>query len=432
MLISGWGRYPVIDSQARTPLTAADLRECLLDSFTGVARGMGRSYGDSALAPAVLSTVYLNHILEFDPDGGVLRCQAGVTIADILNTFSGKGWFPPVTPGTKYVTVGGCVASDVHGKNHHLEGSFCDHVIAMTVMLADGETVTCTPEDTPELFRATCGGMGLTGVILEVTFRLKRIDGCYIQSVTHKTHHLHEALELLESHHDSPYSVAWIDTLSHGPHQGRSLVMLGEHINDGDFTRSQKQSLAVHMDMPAFLLNHHAIRAFNALYYHRIREAALPERIHYEQYFYPLDKIHDWNRLYGKRGFTQYQFVIPKEAGKGGVADILKRISDSNRGSFLAVLKVFGRGNDNYLSFPMEGYTLAVDFKLDDGLFSMLDELDRTVLDFGGRLYLTKDARMNAETFKRGYPEWELFQQTCRAVDPDRHFCSLQSKRLGI
>ncbi len=432
MRISGWGRYPVIDSEERTPLSPTDLRDCLRNSFIGIARGMGRSYGDSALAPTVLSTAYLNHILEFDSASGVLHCQAGVTIADILNTFAGKGWFPPVTPGTKYVTVGGCVASDVHGKNHHLEGSFCDHVIAMTVMSGDGETMVCTPEGTPELFRATCGGMGLTGIILDVTFRMKKIHGCYMQSVTHKARHLHEALALLEMHHDSPYSVAWIDTLSHGLRRGRSLVMLGEHLDDGDITMPRKTSLAVPLDMPAFLLSHRSIGAFNALYYHRIRKAALTERIHYEQFFYPLDKILHWNRLYGKRGFTQYQFVVPKEAGRAAITAILKHMADADRGSFLAVLKAFGKGNDNYLSFPMEGYTLAVDFKLDDNLFDLLEQLDHIVLDHGGRLYLTKDARMGEETFKRGFPDWKLFQNARQAVNADKHFRSLQSGRLGI
>jgi decaprenylphospho-beta-D-ribofuranose 2-oxidase len=432
MQISGWGRYPVIDSEERAPLTPTDLRDCLRDSFTGIARGMGRSYGDSALAPTVLSTAYLNHILDFDPVGGVLRCQAGVTVADILDTFAGKGWFPPVTPGTKYVSIGGCVASDVHGKNHHREGSFCDHVISMTVMLADGETRICTPGDTPELFHATCGGMGLTGVILDVTFKMKKIHGCYIQGTTHKARRLDEALDLLESRADSPYSVAWIDTLSRGPNRGRSLVMLGEHLDDGDVSQPRRGALAVPLDMPAFLLNHRSIRAFNALYYHRVKKTTLAERVHYEQFFYPLDKILNWNRLYGKRGFTQYQFVMPKAGGKEGIAAVLKHMTDAERGSFLAVLKAFGRGNDNYLSFPMEGYTLAVDFKLDDGLFGLLDQLDRIVLDHGGRLYLTKDARMGPETFKRGYPRWESFQKARRAVGADTHFRSLQSQRLGI
>lgn len=432
MLISGWGKYPVIDSLENIPLTAADLRTYLNTSFMGIARGMGRSYGDSALAPHVISTTQLNHLLAFDEHSGILHCQAGVTLEDILNTFIPKGWFPPVTPGTKYVTVGGCIASDVHGKNHHLVGSFCDHVLSITVMLADGKTVICTPESNSELFRATCGGMGLTGIILDATFKMRRIPGTHMESTTYKAADLDQALTLFEQYESSTYSVAWIDCLSGGARLGRSLITVGDHSEDGDTTPAKGKHFMIPMDMPSFLLNRYSIKAFNSIYYHKIRNRGVSHRLHYDQFFYPLDKILQWNRLYGKNGFTQYQFVLPKEKGKEGMSLILKRIAASNRGSFLAVLKAFGKGNDNYLSFPMEGYTLAVDFKLNDGLLGMLNELDRIVIDHGGRIYLTKDARMSEATFKSGYPNWEAFLKMRQRVKADQRFRSLQSERLGL
>lgn len=434
MELTGWGKYPSIDAEVINPLCAADVLENIKVISQGglIARGLGRSYGDSSLAPHVLSTTYLDHFLNFDYATGILTCSAGVSLADILAVFVPKGWFLPVTPGTKFITVGGAVASDVHGKNHHLEGTFTDHVSSLKIATVSDGITECSREDHPELFHATCGGMGLTGIILEATFKLKPIQGAYINETIIKAQNLEDALNLFEEHQSSTYSVAWIDCLSTGNSLGRSLVMLGEHAENGNLATGKSGKLAVPVDMPAFLLNRYTIQAFNTLYYNRVRKLHTERLTHYEPFFYPLDGIHQWNRIYGKKGFTQYQFVLPKEAGPEGMTTVLKRISASKRGSFLAVLKAFGRENANYLSFPMEGYTLALDFKLDKALFDLLDELDRIVLNYGGRLYLTKDARMSENMFKQSYPKWDEFVKARTKYGADKRFNSLQSQRLGL
>jgi decaprenylphospho-beta-D-ribofuranose 2-oxidase len=434
MLMSGWGRYPVVESTEYRPDNAC-LAEELIRANPGLAfipRGLGRSYGDSALAEAVLSTERLDRFLRFDVTSGVLTCAAGVTISDVLEVFVPRGWFLPVTPGTRFVTIGGAVASDIHGKNHHLEGSFSDHVELLKVATVSEGVIACSRTHNSALFHATCGGMGLTGLILEVTFRLKPISSARMHETVIKADNLDQAVELFEEHSGVAYSVAWIDCLSRGPALGRSLVSLGEHAEAGTLDVAATVNLAVPIDMPGILMNRFLVRGFNALYYHRIRARRVQRNTRFDQFFYPLDSIRQWNRLYGRRGFVQYQFVIPKAAGVVGLGAILKRIAESRRGSFLAVLKAFGPANDNPLSFPMEGYTLALDFKRDRGLFPFLDTLDRMVLDCGGRIYLTKDSRMSEATFKQGYPQWQAFMETRCAYDANKVFNSLQSQRLGL
>ena len=432
MQVTGWGHYPRVEAALVMPRSTHEVGGLLRDGFRGIARGLGRSYGDSSLAPQLIDTSRLDHFLAFDPDSGQLRCEAGVSLAQILATFVPRGWFLPVTPGTKYVTVGGAVASDVHGKNHHVAGTFCDHVMALRVALPSGDLVECSPSVNPELFRATCGGMGLTGVIVEAEFRLHRIASAYIDQTTCKARNLAEVMALFEEHAAAPFSVAWIDCLASGPRLGRSLLNVGDFAPRGYLTAGKPPTLAIPVDLPGATLNRHSIRAFNALYYGRVRQARISERVHYEPFFYPLDGIGQWHRMYGKGGFTQYQFVLPRAAGLQGMRSIIERIAQSRRGSFLAVLKAFGPGNDNYLSFPTEGYTLALDFKLDPGLFRLLEELDHAVLDYGGRIYLTKDVRMRGSTFKRSYPQWEAFAAVRARYGADRTFFSLQSQRLGI
>lgn len=274
--------------------------------------------------------------------------------------------------------------------------------------------------------------MGLTGLIVVVTLRLLRIESAYIQQTTFKATNLEEALQLFETHSASTYSVAWIDCLASGEALGRSLLMIGEHARDGQLLLPAKRALSVPVDMPAALLNRYSVQAFNELYYQRIRKPVSKQRVTFESFFYPLDGIQQWNRLYGKQGFVQYQFVIPKASGLQGMRAILERISASQRGSFLAVLKTFGAANHNLLSFPMEGYTLALDFKLEPGLLELLDELDSMVLAHGGRLYLAKDARMSEATFKQSQPNWQQFQEVRAQYGALGKFASLQSRRLGL
>ncbi|MBU3057271.1 FAD-binding oxidoreductase [Pseudomonas indica] len=432
MLIQGWGRYPSVNAVVEEPRTISDTIAVLTNSGPLIGRGMGRSYGDSASSKQVISTRALNHLKSFDQETGLLHCSAGITLGELLELFTPRGWFLPVTPGTKFVTLGGAIASDVHGKNHHLIGCFSEIVDSFRLLLASGEALECSREQNADLFFATCGGMGLTGLILDVCLRLKPITSAYIEQTTHKATNLVEVMDLFDSEQGATYSVAWIDCLAGDKNLGRSLLMTGEHSTEGGLELPRNRPINVPIDLPSALLNRYSVQAFNTLYYNRVRTLHNCERVTYESFFYPLDRILNWNRLYGKNGFVQYQFVIPKDAGRRGMHDILKRIASSHRGSFLAVLKAFGRENPNLLSFPMEGYTLALDFKISTGLFELLNELDAMVLDHGGRIYLAKDARMSEATFKRSYNRWEDFQTVRSQYGAINKFTSLQSHRLGL
>ncbi len=438
MQISGWGRYPKIEAQLLEPVSEAAVVErisAMADIGSGVGlipRGLGRSYGDSALAPHVMSSRYLDGFIRFDAKSGELSCGAGLSLAELITAFLPQGWFPPVVPGTRFVTVGGAIASDIHGKNHHRQGSFGEHVRSLRVATVSEGVVECSRERHPELFRATCGGMGLTGVILSATLQLKRVDSAFINATTWRAGNLGEALQLFREHADATYSVAWIDCSASGRQLGRSLLMLGEHSPDGGLVSRPLRRLSVPVDLPGGLLNRHSIRIFNRFYYHAARESGRFRRVQLEPYFFPLDAIGHWNRLYGRHGFLQYQVVLPFEAGEEGLVRILTKVRDSGRGAFLAVLKAFGRGNDHYLSFPVAGYTLALDFRRDRHLDTLLHQLDQVVLDHGGRIYLTKDARMTEAVFKRSYPEWKAFADVRRRYAADRVFHSMQSIRLGL
>ena len=434
MKMHGWGRYPVVDAQVYSPTSQANLQNQLssLHGDTITPRGLGRSYGDSSLGEKMFSTRWLNRMLAFDQSTGVFHCESGVSLSEILEVFVPKGWFLPVTPGTQFVTVGGAIASDVHGKNHHVAGCFCDHVEYIDVILDAERTIRCSQKEHPDLFHATCGGMGLTGIIYSAAIRLKPIHSAFIDQTTFKASNLKESLDLFAIHEARPYSVAWIDCISGGNSLGRSLLMTGDHAQEGKLTLNRKCRIVLPVDMPSTLLNRYSIKVFNTLYYHRIRGRVVNHHIHYDPFFYPLDSIGDWNRLYGKNGFTQYQFVIPKEAGYQAMSTILKTIVDSGKGSFLAVLKAFGKRNHNLLSFPMEGYTLALDFKIEQDLFPLLEKLDAMVLHHGGKVYLTKDARMSEDTFKQSYPNWEQFQSVRENYEMKGRFASHQSNRLGL
>lgn len=432
MEISGWGRYPKINADVIAPVDQKAWIAVLSAHSSLIARGLGRSYGDSANAPVVLQTDYLDHYIQFDAQQGILRCEAGLSLHEVLNCIIPQGWFLPVTPGSAYVTIGGAVASDVHGKNHHISGTFGEHVISVDLLLGSGEILQVSRRNHSELFHATCGGMGLTGVILAVTLQLKPIKSSFISQTIIKVANLEEVLHQFEVNQASTYSVAWIDCMAKGSQLGRSLLMLGEHSSEGGLVLSDPQKLSVPIDMPSVLLNVYSIKAFNALYYARAKKTIEHSNTSYMNYFYPLDGIHHWNRLYGKRGFIQYQFVLPKASGYIGMRDILGRISGAGKGSFLAVLKGFGPQNNNYFSFPLEGYTLALDFKAEPSTFDLIKTLDPLVVAYGGRMYLAKDALMSEETFKKGYPRWMAFEELREKYHAIGKFASSQSRRLGL
>jgi FAD/FMN-containing dehydrogenase len=407
-----------------------------------VPRGLGRSYGDAALNRdgGILWHTRLNRFLSFDASSAVLECEAGASLAEILRCFLPRGFFLPVTPGTKFVTVGGAIAADVHGKNHHKDGTFGNCVLDFKLLTPSGGLVVCSPTSNPDIFWATLGGMGLTGVVLSARVRLRPVSSAYVWVDYQKARSLEEALRSMdESDYRYQYSVAWIDCLVGGKSLGRAVLMRGNHAPADQLPKRVRHPLAqpslrrwnLAFDLPSTLLNSLTIGASNALYYAWHRNAA-NHLVDLEKFFYPLDAIENWNRLYGKRGFVQYQVALPLEGGHAGLAAILERLARSRRGSFLGVLKRFGEANAGLLSFPFPGYTLALDLPVSSGLIPFLHELDRLVLSFGGRVYLAKDAVLNAETFASMYPKLEQFRGIKQRLDPQGLLSSSLARRLRI
>jgi len=432
MSLMSWGMYPKVNNTVLKYDKEETLKEIINENDELIPYGNGRSYGDSALSSYIIDVKPHDHFINFDEKCGLLHVQAGVLLSEILESFVPRGWFLKVTPGTKLITVGGAIASDVHGKNHHVEGCFSECVQEFKIMLANGDIVTCSKEATPELFKATCGGMGLTGVVLNAKIYLKKINSQYIDQTTIKTKNLKETFEAFEEYSHKPYSVAWIDCLAKDDEIGKCLLMVGDFRDDGDLKYKTKKQKSIPFNFPSFVLNNWSVRAFNWLYYGKAKEGISKQKVDIDTFFYPLDAIGHWNRIYGKNGFTQYQFILPKETSYEGLEEILSVISKSGKGSFLAVLKLYGKANENYLSFPLEGYSLALDFKIEKGLFDLLDKLDEIVVKHKGRIYLTKDVRVNKETFEKGYPHIETFRQYRKENKMDIKFQSLQSKRVGI
>jgi decaprenylphospho-beta-D-ribofuranose 2-oxidase len=424
----GFGLYPAV-SATNTLLTHG---KNLHLPKTAITRGMGGSYGDSAIYKNILSSKSLNFFQEFNHETGSLICDSGITLAEILALIVPKGWFLPTTPGTKNISLGGAIASDVHGKNHHQAGCFSQHVLNITLQLGSGEIVTCSQSQEPELFRATCGGMGLSGIILAAEIQLLKIKSGYFLERTYKTNHWRETLEILDHEHSTPYSVAWADFLCTKKHIGRSLISLGDHAEKGELKIHKKPLFSVPIFAPNFLLNHLSIRAFNKLYYNKSKHSESARTVHYDTFFYPLDKISNWNFLYGKNGFTQYQFVLPDTPKHEAIEKIITLIMQSNHRPYLTTIKRFGSANQNYLSFPLDGFCFAFDFKIRHGLWELLNRLDIIVADYGGRIYLAKDCRIQAPMFRRMYPRWDEFLTICRRYGAGGKFASNQSNRTGI
>jgi len=430
--VNGWGKYPVIDADIHNPYNYYDCETIVLNNSI-IPRGLGRSYGDSSLSKVILNTSQLNKILFFDPINGLLCCQSGVSFDNILNLIVKAGWFMPVTPGTSKITLGGAIASDVHGKNHHLAGSFSDYIISFEIMLGSGEIVIVTPTNMPDLFKATCGGMGLTGLVLSATIKLIPVKSTFISQKILRANNIDQICEYFEINSLKTYTVAWIDCLARGGGLGRSLMFIGEHAEEGGFLSHTAKNFNLPFNMPSWFLSAKSIKTFNNLYYHNILHNINDcKLISYRSFFYPLDRINNWNNLYGNNGFIQYQFVLPKLVGLKGLRMILDVISKNGSGSFLAVLKAFGKGNKNYLSFPIEGYSLALDFKLETGIMKLINDLNSVIIELGGKIYLTKDAIMSEKMFKLTYKQWYIFEEIRAKYGAVGKFKSNQSIRLGL
>lgn len=412
--VSSWGRlsryeHSIVTLRDRTRIAAS-----IKNAKLGLAFGMGRSYGDVCLNPegSLWVTTGLDHFISFDDSNGRLVCEAGVLLRDIQRLVIPRGWILPVTPGTQIVTVGGAIANDVHGKNHHVLGSFGDHILNLTLVRTNGEVIQCGPNEHQGWFAATVGGAGLTGVIAQAEIQLRRIAGPWLDSETIPYANLNEFFQLADnSEAEWEHTVSWIDCVSGGG--GRGLFMRGNPTDIGKQPQPKTRKLTVPVVPPFSLVNRLSLRPFNVAYYNLKKWQAGRSIAHYEPFFYPLDNLLEWNRMYGPKGFFQYQSVVPREVGQVAVQAMLREIARSGDGSFLAVLKTFGnRQPVGMLSFPRPGVTLALDFPNHGERTHMLFErLDAIVAEAGGRIYLAKDARMPRELFEAGYPRFSEFMK---------------------
>ena len=442
-LLTGWGRTAPSSAEVEHPRSVDDVaKQVLSGSRRGVlARGLGRSYGDSAqnAGGLVLDMTHMNRVLHVDPVEGLMRVEAGCSIDELARLLLPQGWFLPVTPGTRFVTIGGAIAADVHGKNHHHSGSFGSYVESMEIALADGTVRQVSRDDDADLFWATVGGLGLTGVIVLATVRLIRVPSAWMLVNTSRCDNLDDVLAALERADQHPYSVAWIDLLAGGPAAGRGVVTSADHAPVKDLprkARSRAGELARSPGLkapgwaPPALLNRLTIGAFNEAWFRRAprRRSGQPQRL--GSYFHPLDGIEGWNRLYGRGGLVQYQCVVPDEAA---LRRVVHRVQTSQVPSFLAVLKRLGAANLAPLSFPRPGWTLAFDVPAGSpGLDVLLDDLDEQVATLGGSVYLAKDSRMRPEFLPAYYPRLREWRDVRARVDPGGLFVSDQSRRLSL
>lgn len=413
--VSSWGRLskslhecmPLADAERAEQIVRTSMQPAL-------AYGNGRSYGDVCLNSdgALWTTRGLDRFIGFDAATGTLECEAGATLGEVIDTVLPHGWFIPVTPGTRFVTVGGAVANDVHGKNHHAMGTFGDHVISLVLLRTDGSRIECGPEREADWFRASVGGMGLTGLIASVRMQLRRVAGPWIDAAHEVFNSLDEFFAIsAKASSRNEYTVSWVDCTASASGATRGVFFRGDHAGTTDAApRVKPRTLPV--TPPFSLVNGPSVKAFNLLYLrrHLRKRPARPQ--HYSTFFYPLDNMLEWNRMYGPRGFYQYQCVVPESEQIEATRELLAVVARSGAASFLAVLKTFGeRRPAGMLSFPMAGTTLAIDFANGgDPTMRLFKALDAVVSQAGGRLYAAKDARMSSALFKRGYPQWQPFE----------------------
>jgi FAD/FMN-containing dehydrogenase len=429
-----WGKYPKLKPAEIISIFWRNHPPCF-DAFSQpvLAYAQGRSYGDVCLNEdaILIDTTPLSRFIVFDEENGLLRCEAGVTLAEILELIVPRGWFLPVTPGTKYVSIGGAIANDIHGKNHHQAGTFGCHVRQFELLRSNGERPVCSPAQNVELYKATIGGLGLTGLILWAEIQLKPIFSPFISMERIRFTSLEEFFELaLCSDRDYEYTVAWLDCLARK--LGRGIFIRGNHVDGnetGRFGRRRPPNIRVPFDLPAWVPNQWTIKAFNTIYNCNQFHRELKKIVHYEPFFCPLDGVREWNRIYGKRGFLQYQFVVPSENNGKAARAILTHLARSGQAPFLVVMKKFGAvSSPGMLSFPRPGVTMALDFShRGQETLRLLDELDEIVRDARGAVYPAKDARMSAPSFQAFFPQWREFS---RFVDPK--FSSSFWRRVSI
>lgn len=410
--LNSWGRLEVRPHNTVELISESQAVDCIKRSGEGIPFGMGRSYGDACLNDGgyVWKTSHLDHFIDFDRKTGALSCEAGTLLRDIQRLVVPEGWMLPVTPGTQMVTVGGAIANDIHGKNHHAYGSFGNHVRSFRLLRSSGEIIDCTPSKNADWFAATLGGVGLTGIILSAQIQLRPVPGPWLATETIAYSNIQDFFRLAnESEADYEYTVSWIDCVASGG--GRGLFMRGNHVDLGVRPSPKRRAKRMPFVPPVSLVNQLTLRPFNTLYFNANRLSSAKSYQHYQPFFYPLDNMQDWNRMYGPRGFYQYQSVVPLEVGPEAINDMLRAIGRSGEGSFLAVLKTFGQQSSiGMLGFPQPGVTLALDFpNRGASTLALFDQLDQIVSDAKGRIYLAKDARMPRYLFEAGYPQLQNF-----------------------
>jgi decaprenylphospho-beta-D-ribofuranose 2-oxidase len=444
--LTGWGMTEPTVAEVVLPERADEVARLVegVGERGVIARGLGRSYNNAAQNDGglVITTTAMREVLSFDSDAGLVTCEAGVSLEQLMTRFLPAGWFVPVSPGTRQVTVGGAIASDVHGKNHHSAGSFMRHVRSFDLLLADGSVRTVTPESSPDLFWGTAGGMGLTGIVLRATVALKNVQTSRLVVDTVRTADIDETMAYLSAtDKDYDYTVAWTDCLASGRSLGRSVITSGDFATVGQLKYRDRGSplafspralIGAPPVFPNGLINRRTVAMLNETWYRKAPRRRTGEIQSIGAFFHPLDGIRNWNRVYGPAGFRQYQYVVPF-GSPDVVRHSLERISALRAPSFVTVLKRFGEGDPGMLSFPMPGWTLALDFPTrTPWLDQLLSELDEMVLQAGGRLYLAKDSRIPAELIRRMYPRLDDFRKLRADVDPAGVFASDLSRRLGL
>ena len=431
----GWGRTSPSFANVLTPVSDDEVLSALTSERHVLARGLGRSYGDAAQAAGgvILRNDSFTSISPISDDG-VVTVGSGVSIDELIRVGMPLGWFVPVTPGTRQVSIGGAIAADVHGKNHHVDGSFGVHVREMRIATPIG-IMSCSPQLNSDLFWATVGGMGLTGFILEATVQLLAIGSDHVLVDTVKHNDLDGVMaDMIANDHNYRYSVSWVDCMTKGRSMGRGIITRGDHApsTEGQLTPPSTAKITVPLDAPSGLLNPLSIRVFNELWFRKAPKKRDREEQSIGTFFHPLDGVNDWNRLYGRRGFVQYQFAVP-DAATETVRLAIETLSRSGVPSFLAVLKRFGSGNPGHLSFPTPGWTLALDLPVGPSeLPRVLDTLDALVLEAGGRVYLAKDSRLDPASFRAMYPRYEEFLAVKNAIDPRGVVISDLARRLEL
>lgn len=434
--LTGWGRSSYATSRVFEASTAEEIQAALREPNAKpvVARGAGRSYGDASLNEGgfLIRTTAMKAVHAFDAASGEIVIDPGVNFGDLLYKYASHGWIAPVTPGTQFATLAGAIANDVHGKNHDRDGSIGDHVRWLDLALPDGSMKRIDAVSAPELFAATIGGIGLTGVITRICLQMKRVPGSRLLVQERRAVNLDEYLDMLQDARTRyRYSVGWIDGLASGRSLGRGVLETADHIEDSRPLRRRRRA-RMPIDLPELAFNSYTIGLFNRLYFHRIPARGREQRVDLAKFFYPLDAITDWNRMYGRRGFVQFQCVIPDERARPALHQLLTAITTSGLASFLAVIKTLGRAGLGHLSFPTPGITLALDFPVRENTPGLLARLHGITADHGGRIYLAKDSCVPAALMPQMYPRLTHFRSVLSQVDPARRMRSDMSNRLQL